>query len=795
MKNLLIPVFMLVISMSLLPLFPGQSVEGKSDELEKKLGATRGKEKIQYLDKLALEYRKRMPAKSMEYAKRALALAEKFDMPAQQAAALAHISRCFIPLGDNEKALEYGRRSLKMARQSMDNKMIGLSFNTLGIVYHSGKKYRQSLEYFQKSLKVREESGDKEDIAESLNNIGNMYLLISNYPRAREFHLKALEKRKELGNKKLIAKSFNNIGVIHEKLGDYEKSLEYHLQALSIRDEIGDPMDIAFSLNNIGAIYGRLNQRPKALEYFLRALKIKERIGNKREIAITLANIGMVQRNLGQYQKALESHQRSLKIQREMGNKRGIGNDLNAVGSVYFMMGKYPEALERFRVSLDLFRQTGNKLREAIALYNIGNTYLEMKDLDRALEFIQRAAVIVEKTKSKEILKDCYEAFAVLYEKKGDFKQALGYFKRFVSVKDTIFNEKSSRQVTEMQTRYDTLKKEKEIESLTNNKQIQELRFTKERMVRNTFILGFILVFIIAGLLFRKYLYLIAFWKKQKYIGQFRLMEEIGSGGMGTVYLAHSIRDKTDTAAIKVLRKELFKDESSRKRFKQEAVIIDKLDHPNIIRIIQRGEYKDKLFIAMEFLQGKTLAVKIAEKERMDLNECVHIMIQVSDALAMIHGKNIVHRDLKPANIMLIEREGDPNFVKLLDFGLAMMKFQTRITRTGILVGTVNYMSPEQLTGAEYSRAGDVYSLGVTFYQMVTGRLTFPGDTVNTIMKQILDQSPIEPGRLRPDLPVELNRLILDMLTKDSDSRPLIRDILVHLRQIRTGLGKREEVK
>jgi serine/threonine-protein kinase len=221
----------------------------------------------------------------------------------------------------------------------------------------------------------------------------------------------------------------------------------------------------------------------------------------------------------------------------------------------------------------------------------------------------------------------------------------------------------------------------------------------------------------------------------------------------------------------------------------QEAAIIDKLDHPNIIKIMQRGQYKDKLFIAMEFLQGKTLDAKIDEQGQLDLKECFHIMMQISDSLVLIHGKNIIHRDLKPSNIMLIERNGDCNFVKLLDFGLARMKAQTRITRTGVLVGTINYMSPEQLANFEYSSASDVYALGVTFYEMITGKIAFHGDTANEIMKQILDTTPIEPNRFRPDIPGELNDLIMKMLEKKKESRPVIKDVFENLKTIQAGFN------
>jgi ligand-binding sensor domain-containing protein/tRNA A-37 threonylcarbamoyl transferase component Bud32 len=290
----------------------------------------------------------------------------------------------------------------------------------------------------------------------------------------------------------------------------------------------------------------------------------------------------------------------------------------------------------------------------------------------------------------------------------------------------------------------------------------------------------------------RKYLTLSSFWKRQKYVGQFKLLDKIGAGGMGTVYKATNLMDRNQTVAVKVLRDDLFNDESSVKRFKQEAAIIDQLDHPNIIRIIERGQAKNNLFIAMEFLQGKTLSQKIQEKKKLGLNEAVHIMAQVADAMAKIHGKNIIHRDVKPDNIMLIEKAGDPNFVKLLDFGLAKTQYQTRLTQTGIVIGTINYLSPEQISGSGSSPASDIYALGIMFYEMVTGEKPFFGETTIDIMKQILDKTPIEPIRFCFDISFELNRLIMEMLHKEEEKRPTITEVLQRLRIIQLDLLKLE---
>lgn len=287
---------------------------------------------------------------------------------------------------------------------------------------------------------------------------------------------------------------------------------------------------------------------------------------------------------------------------------------------------------------------------------------------------------------------------------------------------------------------------------------------------------------------FRRFLSLSRFWKKQKYVGSFRLLDKLASGGMGTIYKARSLSDKTETVAIKVLKEELFEDENNRKRFKQEAAIIDQLDHPNIIKVFERGQSKETMFIAMELLVGQTLTKKIEAEERLDLKEGLHIMIQIVDAAAKIHSKDIVHRDLKPDNIMLIEKDGDPNFVKLLDFGLAKTQYQTRLTQTGMVIGTINYMAPEQISGAGFSGATDVYSMGVMFFEMLTGEKPFIGETTIDLMKQIMDRVPIEPIRYRFDIPEELNDLILEMMEKESDVRPHVEDVLETLRRIRSHL-------
>ncbi len=271
---------------------------------------------------------------------------------------------------------------------------------------------------------------------------------------------------------------------------------------------------------------------------------------------------------------------------------------------------------------------------------------------------------------------------------------------------------------------------------------------------------------------FYKYISMASFWKKQKHVGKFRLMDKLGSGGMGHVYRARNVMDRSESVAVKVLKDELFDDEINRKRFKQEAAIIDQLDHPNIVKVYERGQSQHAMFIAMELLEGITLTEKIETDGSIKIFEALHIMSQMTDALSRIHSKGIIHRDMKPDNVMLITRGEDSNFVKLLDFGLARMQNQTRLTQTGMVIGTINYMAPEQISGKPLSGAMDVYAMGIIFYEMLVGEKPFIGDTTIDIMRQIMDTDPIEPIRFRFDVPSELNELVLNMMEKESGERP-----------------------
>ncbi len=273
-------------------------------------------------------------------------------------------------------------------------------------------------------------------------------------------------------------------------------------------------------------------------------------------------------------------------------------------------------------------------------------------------------------------------------------------------------------------------------------------------------------------------------------LGRYKIGKQIGTGGMGEVYLA--VDEPLDRdVALKVLLPEFCCDAERVKRFKFEAKAVSALNHPGIITIHEIAEIEDKLFIATEFVDGVTLREKI-ESSDISVFEAVKIAEQVADALAAAHEKSIIHRDIKPENIM-VRKDG---YTKILDFGLAKPIFhngsgtedatiQMVKTQPGMVMGSVRYMSPEQARGKETDGRTDVWSLGVVLYEMLTGENPFDGETVSDSLAAVIHQDP----KPLKDIPKDLAYIIEKSLSKNPDERyQEIKDFSLDLRDIRMGL-------
>jgi len=266
--------------------------------------------------------------------------------------------------------------------------------------------------------------------------------------------------------------------------------------------------------------------------------------------------------------------------------------------------------------------------------------------------------------------------------------------------------------------------------------------------------------------------------------GQYKVDTLIGVGGMGAVYRAeHHLTNQN--VAVKVLWQDLSQTPAEVKRFTREARAASVLAHPNSVRVFDFGtdEETGAIYIVMEFLNGQKLSDVLRDEPVLDPGRAVHIAAQVCKALEEAHGKGLIHRDLKPDNIFLQEVAGERDFVKVLDFGLAKFVSGTferdNLTKTGYVVGSPEYMAPEQAIGSEVGPSADIYSVGVMLYEVLTGDLPFDAETTAQVLrKHIMEQPAPMEGQVDDDVPDALVEVVMRCLSKDPNDRPPTADTL-----------------
>jgi signal transduction histidine kinase/CheY-like chemotaxis protein len=431
--------------------------------------------KIDALNSLAYEFRRYNNDTVLFYANKALAIAKTTGYKMGTADANMNISRALLKTGIYEKALKASTEAIKIYDQLLvlespagkTNILIKKSdgYINLGtICYYQGNN-AEALKYYLESLKIREEIGDQPKIITSLNNIGMVFMALHNHPEA----------------------------------------LKNYVSALKIEEQIGDTMHMDITYNNIGLIYMEQGNNAEALKNFFAAIKLEDKTGNKMQKVAALINIGCIYLVQGKNAEALKKIIEALKLAEEVGDKRGQGHCFNTIANVYADQGDYSEAVKYRLSALKIAKEIGDKFNIVSAYTGIGTDYLRMKKHAEASAYLNKGLSLAKETGNLKFIVECYLSISRLDSTRGDFNSSLKNYKMYITFKDSLLNSENADKTTGIQMQYEFDKKESLNKAEQEKKDaVAQKEIQKQKLVRNGFIGGFVVVLLFAGVFFRQ---------------------------------------------------------------------------------------------------------------------------------------------------------------------------------------------------------------------------------------------------------------------------------------------------
>ena len=344
----------------------------------------------------------------------------------------------------------------------------------------------------------------------TLTEIAGNYYDLGNYEKAIAYSFRAKKIADSLHYKFGQQSALNNLGNSYLDRGEIKKALECHIQVLKLREELGLKIGIAYSNLNLGNIYFRVGEEDKALQCYGESVKILYGIGDTLRVATCLSNMGSIFSNKGKVKEAEAYYLKALAIKKRYKDADGIAEIYSNLSIILMDAGKFNQALEYAFQTIPLYGVSGSKLGKAISYSNIGDIYEHMGDLINAIKYQEIALELAKEMKTSYMLETCYQLLASAYSKKNDYKNAVMYAELFSQIRDSVMNSENSKQITEMQTRFETGKKEKEIELLQKDKNIRDLEISKressinrQRIIIYTVIGGLLLVIALIYLILR----------------------------------------------------------------------------------------------------------------------------------------------------------------------------------------------------------------------------------------------------------------------------------------------------
>jgi tetratricopeptide (TPR) repeat protein/serine phosphatase RsbU (regulator of sigma subunit) len=429
------------------------------------------------------------------YYNQSIQLAQLKKFTKHQALALRLSGLYYTDQGAFDKAMEHFSLSIENYKSIGELEGVSRNFHSMGVLYRMQSNYEKAIESYLKSYKFDEESENKNGMAMNLNNLGIVYRAMGNYEKAIQYHQRSLRIKEEMGDLKGVASSYGNIGVIYRNLGYYDKAIEQYLMAIKIFEDLDDNDGIAKCYNNIGTIQFNQGNNDKALEYYYKSLKICEALKDEKGVARGYNNIGTIKRLQKDFSTAIEYFQKSFAIWEKLGDKEMMAHSFSNIGNLYQNQGNYPKAIEQHKIATTIREEIGDKKGLVNSYCSIADLYKILADSSYGAErskYLQEALVLGKKAyhlaidlKAAPLLKNAAENLMKTYSLLGRYTDALLMSDVLLIARDSMFNEEKTMALTEMQTKYETDKKQKEIEKQEIIIEQQELDNHRQYMLRN----------------------------------------------------------------------------------------------------------------------------------------------------------------------------------------------------------------------------------------------------------------------------------------------------------------------
>jgi serine phosphatase RsbU (regulator of sigma subunit) len=406
---------------------------------------------------------------------------------------------------DPEKAKKLGEQSLDLSLKTGYRRTEGWAYNLLGalnLINHDTKVARS---FFEKGLDAHRSVNNIKGMASCYSNLSNIYIENSLFDSAIIYQEKALSMRLKLTDKKQAADSYNNLGNIYNLKGEYGKASENLFKALKLYEQIDDPYGVSFCYYNIGRTYYTEKKFEKGIEYAMMSRKKRVAIGDKAGIATSYLLEAACKQALMRLTETAEDLKSAIAIQKEIGDKYGLQYSYSQLGLLFFNMKQYDLALEYQLLARDISVETNNIQGIIISNSCIGEIYKEKRNFPLAIEYELKSLEMARKINAQEEIKETLMMLSKIYSAMKNFDKAYEFQSRYISLKDSMDMEASAKQLQDLQAQYDNEKKQKEIELLTKNQEIQDERITRQKILNYAIFSGLVLVGIFAFLTFKRY--------------------------------------------------------------------------------------------------------------------------------------------------------------------------------------------------------------------------------------------------------------------------------------------------